>query len=156
MSVHPLDGAFERVNRASEHLSELERAISDFEQAYHDAVIIEFEPDPPYNLKHTAPLDFEHPFHRIGILVGEICYNLRAALDYLVYELARFDSGSIQDGTQFPIEKTPKKFWRRVPTFLKGINACHITSIERYQPYKRCRWTEILACVSCLSWPQWS
>lgn len=148
MSNHPLNSAFERVNRADDHLSQLKGAIADFERAYHDAVIVEFEPDPPYQIKYTAPLDFPHPFHRIGILVGEVCYNLRAALDYLIYEMARLNSGSIQNGTQFPIEKTPQKFRGRVTTFLKGINAIHITSIERYQPYNGCRWTEILADIS--------
>jgi hypothetical protein len=36
-------------------------------------------------------------------LVGEICYNLRSALDYLVFELAKHDSGTRQENTQFPI-----------------------------------------------------
>ena len=46
----------------------------------------------------------------LGILIGETIYNLRAILDYLVYELAILDSGQIQKGTQFPIEDTESEF----------------------------------------------
>jgi hypothetical protein len=30
---------------------------------------------------------------RVGVLIGEVCYNLRSALDYLVFALAELDSG---------------------------------------------------------------
>jgi hypothetical protein len=85
---------------------------------------------------------------RIGVLIGEICYNLRSALDYLVFELAKHDSGIAQDGTQFPIEDKRKNFKSRKKTWLKGINLGHIAAIERLQPYNGCDWTKALRELS--------
>ncbi|MGO9172037.1 MAG: hypothetical protein ACLP7P_08745 [Rhodomicrobium sp.] len=144
MTFHPLDGAFERVNRARKHLAELESEILGFSQIYHNSIGIKFEPNPPYKPS------FDHKFILapppiIGVLIGEICYNLRAALDYLVYELARFDSGTIQNGTQFPIEE---KFLGRIPTFLKGVSPAHVAAIKALQPYNGCKWTHTLSEIS--------
>jgi hypothetical protein len=146
MLWHPLDGAFERINRAGEHLKELELAVLDFTQDVHDAVVVQFEGNPPHKpIFHTPQL---LPPPRLKILIGEICNNLRSALDYLVYELARLDSGAIQDGTQFPIEDTPTAFQKASKNRLKGINASHVAAIEKSQPYNGCHWTKVLKDIS--------
>ena len=102
----------------------------------------------------------------VSILVGEAVYNLRAALDYLVYELAWLDSGQIQDDTQFPIENSPKVFQGRSTGFyfaakpgkkpkrrscgryLAGVNSVHCGWLEQLQPYKGCDWTKTLGTIS--------
>jgi hypothetical protein len=81
---------------------------------------------------------------RFGVLVGEIFYNLRSSLDYLIFELAQLDSGVVQDGTQFPIIDTKKGFQERVGRWLKGVNNGHIAAIEQLQPYNGCSWTKRL------------
>jgi len=83
-----------------------------------------------------------------SVLIGEACYNLRAALDYLVFELAREDSGQPQDGTQFLIEDTPEQFARRKDANLRGVKCAHIAMIEALQPYKGCEWTKTLRTIS--------
>jgi hypothetical protein len=143
---HPLDGAFERINRAHEHLVELERVVHGFTQDHHDAVVVQFNANPPYDLVFHTPQLFPYP--RIGILTGEICYNLRSALDYLIYELARLDSGAIKNGTQFPIEETREGFQGRRRVYLSGINPDHVLLIEGLQPYNGCRWTRALKDIS--------
>jgi hypothetical protein len=70
----------------------------------------------------------------IAVLVGEICYNLRSALDYLVYGLARRDSGSIQKGTQFPIVDKKEQFVGNQTKRLAGLNSTHVEAIARLQP----------------------
>jgi hypothetical protein len=90
---------------------------------------------------------------QIGILVGEICYNLRSSLDYLVYELAILDSGRVKDGTQFPIyddEHRTKDFNTRTSKMLIGINPAHKALIEALQPYKdqTCQWLATLREIS--------
>jgi len=83
-----------------------------------------------------------------SILVVEICYNLRAALDYLIFELARLDSGQVQNGTQFPIEDRPKNFAGNGHRRLVGLNARHIAAMELLQPYNGCNWTRLLRDIS--------
>jgi hypothetical protein len=148
MPVHPLDGAFERVNRAEEHLTELKRHLDDLRQNYLDAVPLDFDPNPPYQVYTKPPVVYPSPKPILSILLGEICYNLRSALDYLVFELARLDSGSVQDNTQFPIDDTPKQFRSSKKRRLVGVSLNHIAAIERLQPYKGIKWSEILRTLS--------
>jgi hypothetical protein len=148
MAFHPLQGAFERVERAAKHLVELEGEIAFFRQVYLHAIGVKFDPDPPYKISPSVSKNFTHPSNLIGIIIGEICYNLRAALDYLVYELAILDSGSVQDRTQFTIEETPKKFRGQINRQLIGLNPVHIAAIERLQPYNGCYWTKLIAEIS--------
>ena len=92
-------------------------------------------------------------FGRISITIGEIAYNLRAGLDYIVYDLARMEQGKIVTGTQFPIEDTQKGFLSRVtgkrdgnsvPHFLKGVPKTSIPMFAKLQPYAGCTWTREL------------
>ena len=145
---HPLDGAFQRINRAQEHLLELRRLLDDFRQRYLDAASIQFNPDPPYRPHVRHPQLSPVTEHLLGIVVGEICYNLRSALDYLVYELAFLDAGAIQNGTQFPIDDSPRRFSDSIPTRLKGLNAAHVAAIERLQSYNGCNWPTVLRTLS--------
>src|ERR1700731_4138428 len=130
--THPLDGGFERIRRANEHLADLEQRVRDtfIQQAESIASAIEFDSNPPGEIKKVHPPTQTFWPMRIAILIGEICYNLRAALDYLVFELAKLDSGAPQEGTQFPIVDAKKDFEAGVGRWLKGISASHVAAIE--------------------------
>ena len=86
---------------------------------------------------------------RIGVLIGEICYNLRSALDYLVFEIFKHDSGKTQEFTQFPIVDTKDKFrsWAKDARG-KGLNSSHVADFKSLQPYNGCNWTKILRDLS--------
>lgn len=147
-SSHPLDGAFERVKRAGEHLTDLKARIEQWRQAQGNFAILQEHPTIPEKmiagLTEIVPMSL-----RVAILVGEICYNLRTSLDYLVFELALFDSEQAQNGTQFPIEDKPKGFaFRKKGGWLNGLNSAHIAAVEGLQPYKGCNWTKALRNIS--------
>jgi hypothetical protein len=96
--------------------------------------------------ENQSPNKESHPIHSIQQVSGSA---LRAALDYLVYELAILDSGQIIDGTQFPIDDAKKGFdWRVKNGRLRGLTAPHIAAIERLQPYEGCDWTQRLRDLS--------
>ena len=146
-SPHPLQDAFDRVDRALEHIGELDQREAALGRVYHDALVVEFNSKEPHNISsRLGQLIVVNSI--FGILLGEIAYNLRAALDYLVYELARHDSGAIQQGTQFPICDFKSRFDGMRDRFLVGVNAAHRTAIEGLQPYSGCYWTAILRDIS--------
>jgi hypothetical protein len=146
---HPLDGAKLRLTRAQEHLAELESISFPFiENEYALAEkLLKVNPEP------GVPFEFQRPESPIPssvpLIVGETIYNLRAALDYLVYEIAKLDSnGTPQNGTQFPIEDTPNGFKGRRKSYLKGVNDAHAAHIESLQPYNGVKWTGRLRAIS--------
>jgi hypothetical protein len=160
--MKPLNGAYKRVNRASGHFDELKRGISVFRQNKISGMSIDYQRiRSPIKRNEfiyvrnvrSRPIPVPQEF---GIIVGEIIYNLRAALDYLVYELACFDSKQEIEGTQFPIEDSSKKFddrictieTKRKGTYLRGVSSEHITALRKLQPFNGCRWTGQLRNIS--------
>jgi hypothetical protein len=91
---------------------------------------------------------------RISLTIGEIVYNLRAALDYTVWALAYVNTGSEVEGTQFPIDEREIVFNSRitgvnkegkpVAQFLKGVHPDAVLLIRSLQPFRGCRWTRDL------------
>jgi hypothetical protein len=142
MTFHPLEGAFARVSRAEEHLRDLDDMLASILNAQQNSIPIEFDINSGYVVPQRPKGTFVT--YEVAILIGEICYNLRDALDYLIYELTRADSGSVKSGTQFLIEDLPENFIRRQKTFLNGLNTAHIAAIERLQPYNGCDWAAAL------------
>lgn len=128
-----LDRAFARVSRAEEHLADCVRRLASFGKKQLDAISFQADASRPKEILVDKPqlaLDFT-----FGILIGEIVYNLRAALDYIIFELAALDSGCIVEGTQFPIESKKKGFKSCVRSrWLDGLNATHVAAIEGLQP----------------------
>ena len=144
----PLDECFDRVRRAGEHLLELERVIESYRKAQEDISIAEFDPGKPSQIKLCVP-GLSPPPH-ISILIGEICYNLRSALDYLVRLVSILDSGSEpKSRTQFLIEAREKDFSKRVQQgWLGEMSTEHRAIIKGLQPYNGCDWTRELARIS--------
>lgn len=145
---HPLDGCLERVRRAEEHLAELEREEAAVFEKQACAVRFDLDKNPPHPAINVRLPKETFAGVRLGTLTGEICYNLRCALDYLIYALAEHDSGSPQKGTQFPIMDAANDFAARGNEMLVGVNAVHIAAVERLQPYNGSQWTRWLRDIS--------
>jgi hypothetical protein len=111
-------------------------------------VPFDLDPKPPHAATNVGFPPETFAGARFGTLVGEITYNLRCSLDYLVYALAALDAGSPQKGTQFPIMYAPQDFAGRGKAMLNGVNSVHIAAIERLQPYNGCQWTARLRDLS--------
>lgn len=145
-SASRLDSCFLRVDRAEKHLAELRELLAEIARRERYSVI-------PH--KNFSPVDNITFIRRNGpivipsigaILIGEICYNLRTALDYLAFALTEFDCGQKPRFTQFPIEDSKDKFrsWKK-KAVSKGMNARHAACFEVFQPYKGCDWSKHLA-----------
>jgi hypothetical protein len=147
MPAHPLDAAFYRITRATEHLVDLQPRISALMLEQQKAAIAHFQAHSREYISHHTHMQLVAPMS-VAVRMGEICYNLRTALDYLVFEIAKLDSGTPQDFTQFPIVSSKDKFrfWKKNARS-KGINAAHIAAFETLQPYKGCNWTSALTVL---------
>jgi len=150
MTAHPLNGAFERAIRAAEHLEEIERLIETFRAAHEDICIADFDPEAPDQFRLSIPPIILPA--RLSVLVGETCYNGRAALDYLIYALSILDCGGNvpKDKTQFPVKFRKDDFARQCEPghFIGCLSARHAAMIEGLQPYKGCEWTKALINIS--------
>jgi hypothetical protein len=131
-----LNGAFARLSRAAEHIRNLETSAVRAALSIPAGTTGEFT-------------DVSVPPEELSILVGETVYNLRSALDYLVFELALLDSGQEQEKTQFPIESRADVRWKTgTHRMLTGLNSRHWQRILELQPFNGCSWTAELRDLS--------
>jgi hypothetical protein len=148
-----LDAAL-RYDRAREHLADINRMLDAFKATPRDiGLYVEAE-----SLDELLSRDREDvravPIpDDLAIRIGEFAYNLRCALDYLVFALAWHDSGREPKGKwarrlQFPCESDIKRFEGRKATTLKRVSEKHVAMIREYQPASGCRWMEVLVGLS--------
>jgi hypothetical protein len=136
-----------RVERAREHIKSLERQIAGYGWA-----------GPMHPSIKTASIGFP-PSAICSILVGEIAYNLKAALDYLVFELFYLATGKLHNGTKFLIVDTPKEWERNFPQtdtppkvlkklWIHHLRAEHQAILKELQPFNRTEWTKTLQKIT--------
>jgi hypothetical protein len=147
---HPLDDAKLRFARADFHLTEADRVVKAFARICEDYIVASDD-----GKTMTWPRGWPDVPVELMVVIGDAVHNLRASLDYLIYELAINDSGVVQQNTQFLIEYVksdpddPKRgFDARSKKCLKGLSQAHIDAIEMAQPYKGVAWTKALARIS--------
>src|SRR5690348_4263130 len=85
ITPHVLNGAIVRVARAEKHLADLRDDLADWLLEQENAVVPQFDPKPPHDFFPDMSKCIGPPL-TVGVLIGEIAYNLRSALDYLVFE----------------------------------------------------------------------
>lgn len=157
---HPLYPAQLRVRRARQSIGTLRRQFQRWTDAQTETL---------RSFKQVGPTEFmasrDDPpvelLFRAAVTIGEVAYNCRAALDYLVYELARGNNkGKPVGGTQFPIERSEPWYWARWtgkhPTDPGKTVARHLNKVPKkaadilrdFQPFAGCEWTELLQEIS--------
>ena len=141
-----LDGAYARLHRAGEHLADLELREKALAHSEIEKIVAKTDLNTVKDFVLYDPAA-ELP-QSLSILIGEIIYNLRAVLDYLIFDLALLDTGTAQSGTQFPIDDTPDNFAGHRARFLKGLSVEHIARIEALQPYNGNYFTAMIRDIS--------
>lgn len=133
-----LKDAFDKLDRAKEHLKTLRREIEPVEQR--DTHTIGFEVDADagkytFYVRDLEPL----PDNDWGLVIGDCLHNARTALDYLMVRLVALvtqQSPRDIDSVRFPIYDSPKQFagavgeLRKHPAF-----SGYLARIEELQPH---------------------
>jgi hypothetical protein len=142
-----LDDAKARIERATAHVASLEAEIS--ASLPPNRTITTPIMGPAFISGGTGYVDAPSI---LAILIGETIYNLRGALDYLIYELFQLDTGTIKEHTQFLIVKDPSK-WTAKNLKSAGIHQLtvpHQAALQALQPCFGCNWTGQLGELSNL------
>lgn len=166
LAKHPLAGAYARIDRADKHFQELEAILNSFCRTQEDEFFSQMD-----RVSEKIPLDMQAGIRtkarRVlkvpiasAVVAGDIFHNLRAALDYLIYELACENFPRVpHNGTQFivkdsktdtksPSGRTIRGFDSESRTRLKGLLPHQIKAVEKLQPYSGVTWTKTLRNLS--------
>lgn len=131
-----------RLRRAWNHIGEVQQRVSTLQQA--QPWSIQREPTIPdgwtYRFRTHQPIPAD-----LSAAVGDAVANMRAALDYIAYELARHHVGTMNDSeeaaTEFPICKDKAAFDKFFTTDRKGrlraklYGAAERSALQCVQPF---------------------
>jgi hypothetical protein len=130
--THPLDGAKQKLLRADEHLEALHLMLQGMTPGHCELVPEEDHQNNIGVLRARLP----KPPLRLSVLIGDFLFNIRSALDYLVWQLVLINKCEPGKSTMFPITSNPKTFADEIRrNRLKGVSAAAQKAIESLQPY---------------------
>ena len=122
-----------KIARAREHFANLDKQIRDFIKANPYPVQREYDSVSKENIFRVTEDPKELPAE-LGIVVGEMAYNFRSALDILVNHLIEVNGKPITKTTAFPIFDQTSKWDSNYASKLSGLNSVQIDIIKREQP----------------------
>jgi hypothetical protein len=128
-----------KISRASAHIEELAKEISDFSKSNPYRFIIEKDADPAFSvikLQSGGPLP-----EKISLIIGDAVHNLRSALDHLACGLIIFKEGpSALESLRhvyFPITTDIASFesYIKLPKGIKRAGNDIVDAVRTIQPY---------------------
>lgn len=135
MSTASLSEPRAKLTWARHHLEALNQATQTILKSYRDNIVSEFDDNTGeevwifHGKVEAIPVE-------ISLLIGDCLYNLRSALDYLVWQLVLAEGNTPTRANAFPIGETEKWLKSAGRTYLRGVGATAQTRIARLKPYK--------------------
>lgn len=133
---HPLDSAYSKLARATEHIKQADIELSAFLGTKPYGISIE-RVESLGKIEHSIrAVSAGSPPKRLSLTFADALQNLRSSLDHLVYQLAGLDPATPRGRkTQYPIFETVEGFDNMPARFLEGVPATHRTRLRKMQPY---------------------
>jgi hypothetical protein len=129
----------EKLNRAKEHIDQLEFAVNAFLDEAPQRKLIDYDPQSAEAFKQLHSQRVVPP--RLSVITGDVFYQLRSSLDHVTCALILKDGGTPDNSSQFPItwkEPSEQHELRRYQRQIEGITRPEVlTAIEDLQPWKR-------------------
>jgi hypothetical protein len=132
-----LRGVALKLDRADAHLAELGDAIEKTLNASGEHFTCKFDPKTGYHVYRAHGLPAIGP--EWSVVIGELLYDLRSALDHLAWQLVLLDGGTPGEQTQFPVLESPfNKKGQLVAVQLKPPveDPKILAALDKAQPYK--------------------
>jgi hypothetical protein len=138
MRQSPLDGVDLKVARAKGHLSDLKEAVKWALDSERYEFTRKTDPETGKEALWVDPI----PYIALewSVVIGEILFHLRSALDHLAYQLVALDGRTPTEQTKFPIRDSPlDKNGKTLPLrdLMPEIKSSKIlAAINECQPYR--------------------
>jgi len=135
--AHPLNGIRAKIERAKEHIRNLDADITTYINGADHSITTSLHPDPsqPGYVRHVVINGGAFP-ERISVVAGEVVHQLRSSLDHLIRQLVIAEGTEAPtDNLEFPIFWEPEKYPAAARRKIKGVSSTAAARIESLQPY---------------------
>jgi hypothetical protein len=131
-------GVWIKVERAKEHISDLQALVERFDHAEPYRVLSYCELDTG-DLVYEVKVSDQPPL-RWSAIVGDAIHNLRSSLDLMVCETVRAKGNTVKKATGFPVFKSARacvdEFKSGAPGQVQGAPKKVVDFIKKSKPYK--------------------
>lgn len=140
MKTGSLRPVLRKLNRAKLHAEEFDRTWQHFVQSGAYAFTVEVDSEPPHAVHwrwkvRSWTTDEVSRFESLPLILGDMLYDLRATLDYLVWQLVLVSGHSPTDQHSFPCVRNRKDWGSARGRCLAGVERQWADEVERLQPY---------------------
>lgn len=125
-----------KVERARFHADVFDDGCRAFLDSHPYHIIVHAEPDPPNWLTLTWGVR-ESPPIELALIFGDMLVNLRAALDYIVWQLVLVNGREPNTQHAFPCVRKIENWASARKQRLVGVAPDWVAEIEKLQPYHR-------------------
>ena len=125
-----------KLDRADAHLAGVKRAIEEAHDTSGERFEVKFDPQSGQHIYYAHNLPAIDP--EWSLIMGELLYDLRSALDHLAWQLVLLDGGQPSEQTQFPVRESPfNKKGQFINVQLKPPvkNPKILAALDECQPY---------------------
>jgi hypothetical protein len=122
-----------KLARADEHLKLIKDDVEHVVRAYVQLIPNEFDAQTGQHV-FRAQRDSVRP-DWLSPVIGDCVHNMRAALDYLAWELVGITGNKGTTSNEFPIFTDPRLYRRHAPIKVLGVPDKAITVFEQLQPF---------------------
>lgn len=130
-----LDGPRSKVDRAKEHIGDLESTIERFFES--DPYKISIKDNPQSGKREWVVTEVADLPTSLALITGDAVHNLKSALDHLIWQLVIANGGKPDEmRTEFPIWGSEAKFEAGKPGNAKGISEGALKVLYGLKPYK--------------------
>lgn len=126
-----LEGVNAKIGRASKSLRNLESDMREFCEDHRLQLAREIQQE--IHVVDSGPPELLIDY---SIRAGEIAYNLRSALDHLVWQLIEANGKTPDRRNEFPIFLEEAEYLKRAGSKLRGTHQRHRELIAGFQPYR--------------------
>ena len=131
-----LEGVYAKVKRAQDQLRLLDADITEFCASQRRLIEHEVDQDAGIQMFVFRGETPQVPIN-YSVRIGEIIYNLRSALDHLVWQLVLSNGEEPGTNNEYPIYSDRTRYTRAVERKLRGVSTAAQSVIEAYQPFQR-------------------
>jgi len=129
-----------KVQRAEQHISDLQRAVREFVQSNPYEAVVQDDPDDAECQQMILRIHRAIPIE-IPLITGDAVHTLRTALDHLVCVAVEANGGTVTNQTAFPVWRSPRtptadEYRGLVLRKAKGAAQALIDLLLGLQPYE--------------------
>ena len=125
-----LEGVYAKIERAREEIQSLRADVSAYCEFQRRQVIFDYSQPKEHLLGNDPDIPISY-----SIRIGEASYNLRSALDHLVWQLVRANGKQPTHYNEFPILSSESEFKSRADRTLKWVDEEKRKLIHDLQPF---------------------